>query len=897
MIRDMLKKNIFYMLFILLLSHSVSIPQAYAANSNQNSIPSISEIAHDILCGAFYSKVDECRIYQYQPVSLSKKTKEEITEIKNTKGDTILQFVPYAYATNPTTEKTIYISTEPSISSIQGSQGAQGSQGSTGPQGAKGDKGDTGPQGPSGGGSLTAGTGLVNSNGTVSLDLTASPSWTGLQIFTNGIRLGGTTITSIDATMLSANSGVLGIADGAISLSKLAGTACNTGEILKSNGTSWNCGTDNSASNLTTGHVTTATNALTITGGSNAIIGSGLTLNIATADTSHDGLLLSTDWNTFSSKESAITNGTATQFWAGNKTWKTIPTCSGTDKLTWNGTSFVCAADAGSVTSITAGSGLTGGTITTTGTLALDLTSNNTWSGIQTFSNAILNGTISGTAIDTDGALTANSDTKLASQKAVKTYTDLRLSGLNWKTPADVLDTSLTSLPATTATTADGFTIVDGSKAIFTNLSVNNNRVCTATVTGANISWNCVAPTQLDTLFIKSGNTNANKQFTYNGSSWIQAGAMSGSLLIANNLSDVLNISTARSNLGLGTGSSPTFTGLTLSGAANGAVYISSGVVSSEANLSVVRGGTGVGTLTGLVVGTGTNALTGITNSLGIINALSDETGSGSLVFGTSPALTTPSLGAASASSINGLSLSPQTDGLTLAGGSTSRTLSISGNNVSLNQNLRTTDNPTFNGLTVNGTGGFIVGSVSNGLNVSSGGVLSYTGTARPTKAVFLSPEYDGAVLTGDGSNNSGTMTSDFCSYTMSLNTGVCGVNGDQHNYYSWTTTQGTAQDYDIYIQYKLPSDFSALNGSITAYGWRTTANDSATVQIYDVSTSCGSAATLTSSNTTWTSNTLATGLCTLTAGDVLLFKIHLTATNGNYARIGEISFNYYSSF
>jgi hypothetical protein len=49
---------------------------------------------------------------------------------------------------------------------------------------------------------------------------------------------------------------------------------------------------------------------------------------------------------------------------------------------------------------------------------------------------------------------------------------------------------------------------------------------------------------------------------------------------------------------------------------------------------------------------------------------------------------------------INGLSLTAAADGFTIAGGTTSRTLTVTGADVALNQNLRTTDSPSFAGVT-----------------------------------------------------------------------------------------------------------------------------------------------------------------------------------------------------
>ncbi|GAT63799.1 beta strand repeat-containing protein [Paludibacter jiangxiensis] len=48
--------------------------------------------------------------------------------------------------------------------------------------------------------------------------------------------------------------------------------------------------------------------------------------SISQATTSTDGYLNSADWNKFNSKEPAITNGTTSQYWSGDKTWKTLNT-------------------------------------------------------------------------------------------------------------------------------------------------------------------------------------------------------------------------------------------------------------------------------------------------------------------------------------------------------------------------------------------------------------------------------------------------------------------------------------------------------------------------------------------------------------------------------------------
>lgn len=83
-------------------------------------------------------------------------------------------------------------------------------------------------------------------------------------------------------------------------------TQANTSTNGYLSNTDWNT-FNGKQSTLTLGNLTSPTTGVSIGSGTGAVIGSGSTISVQTASGSQPGLLSSTDWNTFNGKQAAIT--------------------------------------------------------------------------------------------------------------------------------------------------------------------------------------------------------------------------------------------------------------------------------------------------------------------------------------------------------------------------------------------------------------------------------------------------------------------------------------------------------------------------------------------------------------------------------------------------------------
>jgi hypothetical protein len=200
------------------------------------------------------------------------------------------------------------------------------------------------------------------------------------------------------------------------------------------------------------------------------------------------------------------------------------------------------------------------------------------------------------------------------------------------------------TLPATPATGAQVFVIDTSSSWATTNLTVGRNG---STIEGSASDLTCDI-------------SNVSVQLVYSGTTWnvfAQVGGASGAADINTQTTGTLNVSRG------GTGAT-TLTGY-VKGSGTSAMTASATIPASDltGTLGVANGGTGATTLTGIVKGTGTSPLTAgtvsltseVTGTLPVANGgtgVTASTGTVAVVLSNSPTLVTPTLGAASATSI-----------------------------------------------------------------------------------------------------------------------------------------------------------------------------------------------------------------------------------------------------
>jgi hypothetical protein len=350
-----------------------------------------------------------------------------------------------------------------------------------------------------------------------------------------------------------------------------------------------------------TASTTTANGALVVAGG----VGIGGALNVGST----------INGNTFTSTALTFGGGATTINTTGNNAGLTFNTSTGASGNSGN----ITIQTGGTSTSGTSGNVIidTGAGAAANGSISIGTTN----ASAVSIGRSGITTTISGALTQSGGTLNLNASGSNSSNIGNSTGALVLTSGgaSSWSNTSGNL--SLSTL------TSGNIVMTAAGDISLTGAASSNYTVGSTSTTGTITIGQSTAS---NTINIGNGATGSNTQ-TVN----IAAGTGVKTVFIGNN-----NTSTA----------------LTLTGgddwsiASNGTASFAS--LSLGTVLSVANGGTGANSLTGLVIGNGTSAMTATTVSSGIAGVLSDETGSGALVFGTSPNLITPNIGAADGTSL-----------------------------------------------------------------------------------------------------------------------------------------------------------------------------------------------------------------------------------------------------
>ncbi len=258
-----------------------------------------------------------------------------------------------------------------------------------------------------------------------------------------------------------------------------------------------------------------------------------------------------------------------------------------------------------------------------------------------------------------------------------------------------------------------------------------------------------------------------------------------------------------------------TTTGLTLP------AFTAGGNITGSGALSVTSGGA---TALTLDAGGAAGINIGTTNANGV-------------TIGRSGVTTTVSGPLATSSTVNGLTLTSAADGFTVAGGTTSRTLTVTGSNItltgggntltltgstSINQNLLTTSSPTFAALTLNGNLTSAAGSQWKPSSDSTTGLQIANSSGTPlinfdTTNSFLklgtgTSVYSGGTCKGTGANEA---CAPFHFVTATTNHNMIIENSTGPNLLTLAqATGGIPYEWTFNLNANTPGDFTLLDAN-----------------------------------------------------------------------------------
>ena len=465
------------------------------------------------------------------------------------------------------------------------------------------------------------------------------------------------------------------------------------------------------------------------------------------------------------------------------------------------------------------------------------------------------------TSLGTIASLTATAGTisttpTASTDIANKLYVDTVAQGLDAK--ASCVAATTADITLSGAQTIDGVGVVAGNRVLVKNQSLSQNNGIYLCAAGA---W--TRATDADTW------DELTSAFTF-----IEQGTVNGDcgFVCTANAGGTLGTTALPWSQFSGAGTFTAGTGLTLTGS----------VFSLTSPVAVANGGTGLTSL-----GSGVATFLGTPSSANLAAAVSDETGSGALVFATSPTLVTPNLGAASATSI---AASGTVTGSNLSGTNTGDQTTITGNagSATILQTARNINGVSFNGsadITVTAAAGTLTGAtLASGVTASSLTSLGTIGSLVATTA-----DINGGTI--DGTTVGATTPSTVAGTTGTFSSGFITNNANSATELSITNTN-TGVSARARLAFVTDLGASAFISYRRAVGDFIIGSDlNIPVSIYSNAAAVG---TFTSTGLAVTGTLSATGNLTLSAANSSILGGTSTGSSSIYNSTGASGFTIY---
>ena len=280
---------------------------------------------------------------------------------------------------------------------------------------------------------------------------------------------------------------------------------------------------------------------------------------------------------------------------------------------------------------------------------------------------ALAGGTMSGAIAMGTNKITGLGDPTSAQDAATKSYVDTTVQGIDWKASVKAATTGAVTLASDleNGDVLDGVTLATGDRILVKDqVTGSQNGIYVVKVSGApDRSTDADTGAEVTAnfaVFVEQGTTNADSGFTLTNNGTVIVGTTAlvftqftglGQIVAGTGLDKTGNTldidATVTTNDGTQTLTNKTLTSPTLTTPDLGTP--SAGTLTNATGLPVATGISGLGT--------GVATFLATPSSSNLAAALTDEAGSGTVAFTTSPSFTTPDIGVATATSVNGTTI------------------------------------------------------------------------------------------------------------------------------------------------------------------------------------------------------------------------------------------------